>query len=723
MIKLKSNSKKQRNNKNKSPIPFRLNLLFFGSFVCFALLIFRLAYLQIVSGEEYEAEVQRTETTLATGSVPRGEIYDASHRKLVGNEARQTITYTRGSGVSSKDMAKLSLRLAEYIDMPNTTQLENKNDYAITTRDLKDFWLVRNQDKVVEERLQKKEKEWSGAKAYQAQIEKVTEEDVLDLSDTEKEAAAIFSKMNGAYALTTINIKNDQVTDDEIARVSENLNKLPGIDTGTDWVRTYPQDQMLSSILGSVTTEKEGIPASEAAAFLAKGYARNDRVGKSQIEKQYESVLAGTKSKSETETNKNGDVINTTEKYAGEKGDNLVLTINMDFQESVEKIAQEAIKDRQGFNKDIYIVATNPKTGAILAMTGQEYNSKEGKVQDVTLATLTKSFEMGSAIKGATVLSGYMDGALKLDDNVLIDEPLKFAGTPEINSVFNKRAGNRIPMNDIEALERSSNVYMSKVALRMGGRDSYSRNQALKIDSGPVLTRLRDYFSQFGLGVPTGIDLPSESKGLPGVDGNKFMYFAFGQYDTYTTMQLAQYASTIANDGKRMGLHLVDEIWSTGEDGELGKIESQIEPKLLNTVNVEQNIMDRVHQGFYKVVNGNLGTAHSRLGGTPYVSAGKTGTAQSSYYEGAGSPNNGASTINKTYVGYAPYDDPEIAIAVVVPYLPGNNTNYQSQIAAKKVLDAYFHEGAYANKANELQDEYKDNEDTETENDLDAETE
>lgn len=685
-------------------------MLFFGAFACFALLILRLAYLQIVSGEEYEAEVQRTETTLATGSVPRGEIYDASHRKLVGNEAIQTITYTRGSGVSSEDMAHIALNLANYIEMPNVTQLESKKDYDIKTRDLKDFWLVLNQDKVTDQRMSEEEKKLTGGEFYQAQIAKVTDEDVADFSKEEKEAAAIFSKMNGAYALTTINIKNDNVTDAEIAKVSENLSSLPGVDTGTDWVRSYPQGSMLSSILGSVTTEKEGIPASQAAAFLANGYARNDRVGKSQIEKQYETVLAGSKSKSETETNSNGDVINTIEKYAGDKGDNLVLTIDMDFQRTVEEIAREALKDRQGLNRGIYIVATNPKTGAVLAMTGQEYNPKTGKVEDATLATATKAFEMGSTVKGATVLSAYMDGALTLDNNVIVDEPLKFLGTPEINSVFNRVPGNRIPLTDITALERSSNVYMSKLALRMGGKYNYTRNEAVKVDADPVLTRLRQYFAQFGLGASTGIDLPSESTGLPGVDPNKFMYFAFGQYDTYTTMQLAQYVSTIANNGKRMGLHLVDEIWSTGKDGELGKVESQIEPTLLNTVNVDQKYIDRVQKGFYQVVNGSQGTGHKRLGGTSYVSAGKTGTAQSSYYGSQGDPNNGTQTINKTYVGYAPYDDPEIAIAVAVPYLPTNNSNYQSQIAAKKVLDAYFQVGAYANKADDLQNEHKDEE-------------
>ncbi|MGE7367007.1 penicillin-binding transpeptidase domain-containing protein, partial [Desemzia incerta] len=429
---MKSNQKKQ--SKSKSHIPLRLNILFAGVFACFAMLILRLGYLQIVSGEEFEAEVARTETTLATGNVPRGEIYDANHRKLVGNTAVQTITYTRGQGVASEDMAKIAVDLASFIDMPHKVRVGDEKEFDITPRDLQDFWLVLNEEKL-NERLTDKEKEQSGPEFYQTQISKVTDEDIAGLSDVEKEAAAIFKKMNGAYALTTINIKNDGVTDKEIALVSENLHMLPGVDTGTDWIRNYPQEGMLKSILGEVTTEEKGVPESQLSTYLAKGYARNDRVGNSQLEKEYEPVLSGSKSKSETQTNNSGDIIETIEQYAGEKGDNLVLSIDMDYQEILEKIAIEALGNRQGQNNSIYITAADPQTGEVLALAGKEYNSETGKIEDAALHNITQAFEMGSAVKGATILAGYMDGALKYDDNVIVDAPLKLSGSKSISSV------------------------------------------------------------------------------------------------------------------------------------------------------------------------------------------------------------------------------------------------------------------------------------------------
>lgn len=687
---MKSNQKKQ--SKSKSHIPLRLNILFAGVFACFAMLILRLGYLQIVSGEEFEAEVARTETTLATGNVPRGEIYDVNHRKLVGNTAVQTITYTRGQGVASEDMAEIAVDLASFIDMPHKVRVGDEKEFDITPRDLQDFWLVLNEEKL-NERLTDKEKEQSGPKFYQTQISKVTDEDIAGLSDVEKEAAAIFKKMNGAYALTTINIKNDGVTDKEIALVSENLHMLPGVDTGTDWIRNYPQEGMLKSILGEVTTEEKGVPESQLSTYLAKGYARNDRVGNSQLEKEYEPVLSGSKSKSETQTNNSGDIIETIEQYAGEKGDNLVLSIDMDYQEILEKIAIEALGNRQGQNNSIYITAADPQTGEVLALAGKEYNPKTGKIQDAALHNINQSFEMGSAVKGATILAGYMDGALTYEDNVIVDAPLKLKSTPSISSVFN-RSGS-VAVNDIKALEVSSNVYMAKLVLRMGGQDNVTQNGSVSINIDQTLDKLRGYFHQFGLGVETGIDLPGEATGYvgPNPNGGSPMFYGFGQYDTYTPIQLLQYVSTIANGGNRIALRLVDEIWSTGEDGNLGAISTQLEPKVLNTINVEEKALERVQQGFYQVIHGANGSARSRFVGAEYEAAGKTGTAETRY--------NGEDVINKTFVAYAPYDDPEIAITVVVPYLPLNNTNYENTIVARKALDAYFKVGEFKNTAPE----------------------
>lgn len=687
--------KQNRNEKQKSHIPFRLNLLFFIVFMLFSSLILRLAYLQIVRADEYRAEVERTERTTISGSVPRGEIFDANLNKLVGNEARHSITYTRGKNIPASQMATVAYDLAEYIAMPHTTSFEVDRKWDLSERDLKDYFIARNQEDV-RERLSDDDMSLSGSESYQVMLDKVTLDEIQSFDERELEGAAIFKKMNGAYSLSTINVKNSDVTQEEIARVSENLDKFPGIDTGTDWVRHYPEGNMLGSIIGRVSTEERGIPQEDLKTYLAKGYSRNDRVGTSFLEAQYETILSGAKSQIETETNSSGDIINQVQQFSGHKGDNLVLTMDIDFQKTVEQIAIDSLAERQGLNDSIYIAAMDPTNGDILAMTGKEID--DGEVKDSTFGIFNYNFSMGSTVKGATILAAYMDGVLDESNNVIVDQPLYIRGTKNISSLYNRTGAE--PINDITALEVSSNVYMSRLAMRMGGEWDYTRDMALNISASNLLDKQRHYFNQFGLGVPTGIDLPSESNGLAGNATNpgEALYYSFGQYDTYTPLQLLQYVSTIANDGTRMAPRLVSEIRDTDtETGSIGALKTEIQPKIMNTIDVSETAMDRVQQGFYEVVNGSRGSARGVLGGTPYTSAGKTGTAQASYWNDELQRTDGTVT-NLTYVGYAPYENPEIAIAVVVPDLPNSGsqrTNRENVRASRRVFDAYFKVGEF----------------------------
>ena len=137
--------------------------------------------------------------------------------------------------------------------MPHTSPFQS-DDSDLSIRELKDYFFATNQE-LMRERID----EYTTEKgintsdfSYSKQLDLINEAEIMDYSDHELKAAAIFTKMNSAYALSTVNIKNEEVTQDEIARVSENLVVLPGISTGTDWNRIYPQEDTLRSVLGSV---------------------------------------------------------------------------------------------------------------------------------------------------------------------------------------------------------------------------------------------------------------------------------------------------------------------------------------------------------------------------------------------------------------------------------------------------------------------------------------
>lgn len=700
-----ASSKNNRKERNKSHIPFRLNLLFFIIFLLFVGLIMRTGYLQIIKGEEFVAEVERTESTIVRGNVPRGEIYDAELRPLVANEAKNTIMYTRGSNTQTESMAEVAYNLAYLIDVPHASPFEG-DDHDVSVRDLKDYFYAENDDLMtdrVEEYLSENNIEANDF-SYSDSLELISDAEVMEYSDHELKAAAIFTNMNSAYALSTVNIKNEDATEEEIARVSENSLLLPGVSTGTDWNRVYPQDDTLRSVLGNVSTENQGLPQARVNEYLAKGYSRNDRVGQSLLEAEYENVLRGSKSSARTETDSSGDILSQEEIYAGSKGNNLVLTIDMDFQEDVDQIVLDVLENRRGLNDSAYAVALDPNNGKVLAMSGKRVN--EGKIEDHTLGNIQSAFGMGSSVKGATVLSAYMDGVLTPDNNDIVDTPMRIRGSNNISSVFN-RSGSRM-VNDVTALQYSSNVYMARLAMRMGGQENFEQNQPLQIDGPSTIEKMRGYYGQFGLGGETGIDLPSESTGQTGgmLPGEHYhpLFQSFGQFDTYTPMQLAQYSATIANGGTRYASRLVSEIRETNpETGEVGSLVQEIKPKVMNHINVTDEQMERVQSGFNLVVNGDYGFAPGIFSGTSYQAAGKTGTAQASYWS-EDPALNGQQVTNLSFVGYAPYDNPEIAIAVIIPYLPNENTGTDHVSMSRQIFDAYFHEGAYAETEEDVEE-------------------
>ncbi|GIN20188.1 peptidoglycan D,D-transpeptidase FtsI family protein [Siminovitchia fordii] len=667
------------NEKMKNATAFRMNFLFFIIFLIFCLLVIRLGYLQIAHGKQFNNEINSSKAVVVKKPAPRGLIYDRKHRLLVGNKGIKAITYFRWNNSTPDSMLDLAEELTKYIDV----DIDN-----LKKRDLEDYIIAKYPDKI-NKRLDAKEQELQGGELYQAQMKKVSGKDIAFLSRKEKMVAILYKKMNSAPEFTTVMLKNNHVTDEEVAKVSEHLQELPGIDVTMDWERDYKEGTMLKSVFGSVTSEKTGLPSDQKELLLAKGYALDDRVGKSYLERGYEGILKGRKEQYELIINK-GELTKSILKTEGKKGDNLVLTIDIDFQKKLDEIATDALIQQKGKLADrLYISAMNPQNGEILGMTGKRINMETGEIEDDTLGVFNTQYTMGSSIKAASVLAGYMDEVISLEDNVMIDKPLKFAETKSKSSWFNRNGS--MALNDITALEVSSNSYMMQLAMRMGGKYHYTPGESLKMNSEAVFRKLRYYYSQFGLGVPTGIDIPGETAGLKGVENNPGLALdlSFGQFDTYTTLQLNQYISTIANGGNRMAPRIVKEIRGSNEQGELGELKKDFTPKVLNHIEIEDKYINRIKTGLYNVVHGDHQYATGKkLANSPYDISGKTGTAQA-FYSGPIESANMMAVWNLTFVGYAPSENPQIAISVALPFMDTDKEDAILDIP-KKVFEAYF---------------------------------
>lgn len=676
-------------------ISFRMNFLFFSIFILFSLLIFRLGYLQIVKSEDYVRALERTEEIAVNTSVPRGRIFDREGRILVDNLPKNAITYTKMSTTTSNEMLEIAEELAQLIE---------KNTNRITLGDKRDFWILKNSEEAfnkvtAEERrailndrsLSKREQQRAVTRLTR---ERITEEELNSFTKEDLEVLAIYREMMSGYAFSPQVIKSGDVTPEEFAMVSERLSDFPGVNTTTDWERVRKSS---NTILGTTTNPNEGIPKSHLNYYLARDYSRNDRVGRSFFEYYYEELLQGQKTVVKNIKDRTGKVIEIKTVQEGMPGKDLVLTIDTELQVALEKIVSDKLLQlKSGPNSRYldraFLVMLDPNNGEVLSLVGKQVvrNRETGRfeIRDYSFGTFTTRYEMGSTVKMATLLAGYEHGAATVGETK-IDEALKFRGDGIKGSIFNRSAFTRIPMNDIEAIGRSSNVYMFKIAMGIGGSSYGGYNSVLRVNLD-AFEKLRSSYSALGLGTTTGIDLPGEVGGKPGKNVSySLLDLSIGQYDTYSPLQLAQYVATIANGGYRIAPHVLKEIREPSPDGKtLGPLVQEAEPRVLNRIPNTDREIEQVKRGMYYTYYGARGTARGLFDGKPYDAAGKTGTSETYGYDVE--TKTGQSTVSLAHVGFAPYDKPEIAYAVLIPHISTGRYTYANNEIAYDAVDKYF---------------------------------
>lgn len=669
----------------KEVIEKRYNILMILIIVIIMIMIANLFYVQIIQNEYYINQVEKlTENTVEGSSAPRGRIYDRNHRLIVDNIPVKVIYYKKPNGVTTEQELALAMKVAEYISVDYT---------KLTDKQLRNYWVLKNPEKAdakitKKERQKVKERKLTSKDIENYKLERVTEEELAQLTDIDREAAYIYALMNTGYSYAEKVIKKEGITDEEYAKISENVANLNGINTRLDWERSYPYGEVFRTILGSVSTSESGIPYELKNYYLSKGYSLNDRVGTSYLEYQYEDVLKGEKNVYEITNSGEYKLVK-----EGSRGNDIVLTIDIELQKEVERIlTEEVLKAKTEPNTKYYdrsfVVIQNPKTGEILAMAGKQVKQEADgsyKVYDYTPGITTSPVVVGSVVKGASHIVGYNTGALKIGEK-RYDTCIKIAATP-IKCSW-KYLGN---LNDITALKYSSNTYQFNTAIKVG-KGNYVYDKPLSIDK-TAFDIYRNTFAQFGLGVKTGIDLPVESLGYKGkseVTGH-LLDFSIGQYDTYTPVQLSQYIGTLANNGTRVRPYLLKEVYKP-EKKPLQNLLSQTSPEVLNKVDTKQEYLDRVEEGFKEVMTTNgTGSGFMNLA---YKPAGKTGTSQS-FVDTDGDGVVDLETITNTFVAYAPYDDPKVTFTVISPdiYYQGAPSSYESTVnkrISQKVTNKYF---------------------------------
>lgn len=647
-----------------------------------SIMAFRLGYIQFVQADELEVKLEQYGTTTYSTDAPRGEIVDRNYTKLVDNVNVISATYYAPKKISD-DVLKESANF-----LAKTINLDVNNTDIISERAKKDYFIMFHEDVADslitdEERKQAQGQDNSSKVIYNLQIERITPELINQYMDANDiKYAHFYYLMNNCTSGSTVLAEG--LTDEEASIIGENSGILPGITITTDWSRQKLYGFSFSQVLGSVTTKKQGLPAELRNELLALGYQNDARVGVSGLEQQYEDILRGNDSSYTLDYDSDGNPI-ITNVTSGTAGANIRLSIDWELQQFADQVIENELKacnaNNKHFNK-MFLTLMDPQTGEIIVMSGKTINKETGEVSDYAAGNYLDANLIGSTIKGGSLYVGFKNNLIT-PNTYFMDEPIKIKNTAEKKSW--KSFGN---INEVDAIAYSSNVYMFRIAMLLGGAE-YIYDGPLKINQEAFDTLRRD-LGELGLGVKTGLDVPNEALGYRGHNraSGLLLDAMIGQYDAYTNIQLAQYACTLANGGKRVQPKLFLDSYTTDDEGNVETNYSS-DTTVLDDVSNQATAFGRIKEGMRACVTRDQGTCHSYWSTKSYTTWAKTGTAE--IYDYPDTENDYPNHLQIGYIAADESSEPVLVFACLAfrQTYASNGGSSSAPLVSSQVVDKY----------------------------------
>lgn len=679
---------------NKRSINFRYNLMTIFTYVIGIILIIQLFNLQIVHGSEYREQSNTRLTRESVLHAARGEILDRSGNVLVSSIQRFNLELYR----SKIDVDTLNNTILKIINVLDKYEISYTDDFPIK---IEPFEFTISEQSIASWKKSNNIEENASAEnvfyKFKEKYKIVNE----NIQEVRKIIAIRYAIVKEGYSSTkSLTIAKD-IPREAVAEFSENSSEFPGINIYVEPVRKYNEGTLASHILGyaSKINDKEYENNKEE-------YDPNDIIGKTGIEALFEKYLRGKKGVKQIDMAVDGTI--TAEVVAEEavSGSDIILTLDSELQ----KIAEQALADNiekiksGGFGKAYNAkggscVVMNVKTGEVLAMvsypnynpqsfangiSSEEWNGYlQNELHPLINRTIESSYEPGSIYKMITAIAGLES------QNVTLTERINDTGVyVKYNEKrkcwyytdYNKGHG---WLDVVGAIQKSCNYFFYEIADRMG------------------IDVLDKYARYFGLGVKTGIELSGETSGTlaskeytksiglswnPGDTINA----AIGQgYNRFTPLQMAKYTSMIANGGNDIDVTIIKLI-KNADETEISReeINSFVSEKLglandnnIENISINPDYLKAVKEGMKSVTNDSSGTAYVRFKDFNIEVGGKTGSAE------AGKDKDNNDLVNAWFSAFAPYDDPEIAVVVMVEN--GGHGNYTAE-AVRNIMAEYF---------------------------------
>ena len=634
----------------------------------------RLFQIQIVQGEDYAKLSSQGYRTTVPIAASRGEIVDRNQLPLVSNRTSYAVVldynyFPHGTSEEKRnEQNNCLLALVKLLE----EQEEEWNDSLPITHEAPYVFEEDRANGV--NRLKDFLRMASYATAQQC-LQTMVDKYYLGAysEDEQRILAGIHYEMDtaGFSAKVTYTFASD-VSDTTMYRILEQSSQFPGVDVTTAPMREYVGGTTACHIIGTVGP----IYAEEYADLKDKGYSYNDILGKSGIEAAAESYLRGTAGTRVLIKNAAGVVISEEESVAPQPGQTVVLCLDSLVQQAAQAALAKKIEDLRTNaepekGKDVKsgsVVLLDVNDGGVLTCASwpdydlstytQNYNELLADPDNPLFnRALNGSFACGSVFKPGVALAGITDEFISPNEIMNCTYTYDYYApsyTPKCMSRHNH-------LNVVTAIEKSCNYFFYDLGRLMG-------------------SSIFNYLSLYGFGQRTGVEI-GESTGIQQTPeslrasggtwvAGDYLQLAIGQRGSYTPIQLAAYTMMIANGGTRYKTHFIHSIRSYDN-----ATETIVPAEVVAKVTWSSDAMDQVRKGMVAV--GKTGTAKNSFADAPYTVACKTGTAQTGV---AGASDHG------TFIAYAPVENPEVAIAVVME----NGTSAAAAAVAREVLDAYF---------------------------------
>lgn len=667
-----------------------LTLIFAILLTVYVVALYRL---QIIEGEKYYEESRNNMVTTSTVTAARGNILDRYGRVLVTNKSCYDLTINTDELFPSDDSVDSNAVILKLVNMVRDYGDDYIDDLPITTSPPFEFEDMSEQDQARLDAYMEQNDVPENASAVEVLSSMRTRYDI-DSNYTAEEAriiAGVRYSINVRYLINTSDYVFVKDADMKlIATLREN--NIEGINIKESYVREY-STSAAAHVLGYTGAMSD----SDYAKYSEQGYSADATVGKDGAELAFEKYLHGTNGTVKTTSSSDGTVISKEYTTEPEPGNNVYLTIDIALQEAAElalengvasiqakidakkeqQIASGTYTEKQDQIDGAAVVVVNVKTGEPLAIANwptydpaellENYNEiLEAANTPLYNRALLGGYAPGSTFKPCTAIAALTEGVINTGTSIECRgqytryEAYGYAPYCWIYTQNNQKLSHGY-LNVTGAIQNSCNIFF------------YSAGHDLGID------KMDKYAALFGLGESTGIELPESTGNMANpenheeISGEEWtigqtMQAAIGQSDSvFTPLQLAEYCATIANNGVRYSASVLKSVRSYSYGENIYERENEV----LSSIDSAQYNWDAVKEGMRLVGKSTLSSY------TMTSVAAKTGTAQK-----------GETIANDAiFICYAPFDDPEIAMAIVVQK---GSAGSNCAVIAQEILEAYF---------------------------------